>query len=73
MGLREHTIFTEAANEDLKDVFGLAITVVTTAKSAKEAKAFLDVLGFPFKKGEAVSEKKINTGKKVVMRGKPKK
>ncbi len=52
MGLREHTIFTEATNEDLKDVFGLAITVVTTAKSAKEAKAFLDLLGFPFKKVE---------------------
>lgn len=52
MGLREHTIFTETSNEDLKDVFGLAITVVTTAKSAKEAKAFLDVLGFPFKKPE---------------------
>jgi len=52
MGLREHTIFTETANEDLKDVFGMAITVVTTAKDAKEAKAFLDVLGFPFKKAE---------------------
>jgi hypothetical protein len=26
--------------------------VVTTAKSAKEAKAFLDILGFPFKKVE---------------------
>jgi len=53
MGLREHTIFTEATNEDLKDVFGLAITIVTTSKSAKEAKAFLDFLGFPFKKPEA--------------------
>jgi large subunit ribosomal protein L5 len=52
MGLREHTIFTETSNEDLKDVFGLAITVVTTAKNAKEAKAFLDILGFPFKKSE---------------------
>jgi len=50
MGLREHTIFTETSNEDLKDVFGFAITVVTTAKSQKEAKAFLDTLGFPFKK-----------------------
>ncbi|MFA5831216.1 MAG: 50S ribosomal protein L5 [Candidatus Paceibacterota bacterium] len=53
LGLREHTIFTEATNEDLKDVFGLSITVVTTAKNAKEAKAFLDCLGFPFKKVEA--------------------
>jgi len=52
MGLREHTIFTETSNEDLKDVFGLAITVVTTARTAKEAKVFLDFLGFPFKKVE---------------------
>jgi len=58
LGLREHVIFTETANEDLKDVFGLAITVVTTAKTAKEAKAFLDVLGFPFKKGEEAGKKK---------------
>lgn len=50
-GLREHTIFTETSNEDLKDVFGLAITVVTTATNKKEAEAFLQVLGFPFKKG----------------------
>lgn len=54
LGLREHSIFTETSNEDLKDIFGLAITVVTTAKTAKEAKAFLDVLGFPFKKAEVV-------------------
>jgi large subunit ribosomal protein L5 len=52
LGLREHSIFTETSNEDLKDVFGLAITVVTTAKTDKEAKAFLDILGFPFKKIE---------------------
>lgn len=52
LGLREHTIFTETANEDLKDVFGLGVTIVTTAKTAKEAKAFLDILGFPFKKPE---------------------
>lgn len=56
MGLREHTIFNETTNEDLKDVFGLAITVVTTAKNAKEAKAFLDILGFPFKKSELESK-----------------
>jgi large subunit ribosomal protein L5 len=52
LGLREHSIFTETSNEDLKDIFGLAITVVTTAKTEKEAKAFLDLLGFPFKKAE---------------------
>lgn len=48
LGIREHTIFPETADEDLKDVFGFAITVVTTAKNKEEAKAFFDQLGFPF-------------------------
>lgn len=50
IGLREHTIFPEASDEDLKDVFGLAITVVTTAKDRKTALAFFRHLGVPFKK-----------------------
>jgi len=48
IGIREHTIFPETSDEDLKDVFGFAITVVTTAKNREEAKAFLENLGFPF-------------------------
>lgn len=47
IGLREHTIFPETSDEELKDVFGLAITVVTTAKDKKEAAAFFKHLGFP--------------------------
>ncbi|NCN08003.1 50S ribosomal protein L5 [Candidatus Parcubacteria bacterium] len=50
LGIKEHTIFPESADEELKDVFGLAITVVTTAKSKEEVIAFLTYLGFPFKK-----------------------
>ena len=50
IGVREHTIFPEAADEDLKDVFGIAITFVTTAQSKKEAEAFFRHLGVPFKK-----------------------
>lgn len=50
IGLREHTIFPETADEDLKDVFGLAITFTTTAKNRAEALAFFKTLGFPFKK-----------------------
>ncbi len=49
IGIKEHTIFPETADEELKDVFGLAITVVTTAKNKKEAEAFLEHLGFPFR------------------------
>lgn len=50
IGIRENTIFPEAGDEDLKDVFGLAITVVTTAKDKAQATAFLRHIGIPFKK-----------------------
>ncbi len=50
IGIKEHSIFPETADEDIKDVFGLAITVVTSAKDKKETKAFLEYLGFPFAK-----------------------
>ncbi len=50
LGIKEHTIFPETGDEELKDVFSLAITFVTTAKNKAEAKAFFDYLGIPFKK-----------------------
>ena len=50
LGIKEHTIFPETADEELKDVFGLAVTIVTTAKSKDEVVALLSHLGFPFKK-----------------------
>lgn len=50
LGIKEHTIFPETADEELKDVFGMAVTIVTSAKSKKEARDFLEYLGFPFKK-----------------------
>ncbi|OYV25828.1 MAG: hypothetical protein B7W98_03580 [Parcubacteria group bacterium 20-58-5] len=40
-------MFPETSDEDLKDVFGFAITVVTTAKNKAEADAFLRHVGFP--------------------------
>lgn len=50
IGLRENIIFPETADEEIKDVFGLAITIVTTAKDRKSALAFFKAIGFPFKK-----------------------
>ena len=50
IGIKEHTIFPETSDEDLKDVFGLAVTVVTSTKDKKEAEAFFTYLGVPFKK-----------------------
>ncbi|MCX6790246.1 MAG: 50S ribosomal protein L5 [Candidatus Kaiserbacteria bacterium] len=47
IGIKDMTIFPETADEDLKDVFGLAVTIVTSAKSKAEAEAFLRHLGMP--------------------------
>lgn len=47
IGIKDNTIFPETSDEDLKDVFGLAITIVTTAKSKAEAEAFFRYLGLP--------------------------
>jgi len=49
LGIRENSIFPETSEEDLKDVFGLAITLTTTAKSKPEAEAFFRHLGLPLK------------------------
>lgn len=50
LGIKEHTIFPETGNEELKDVFSLAITFVTTAKTKPEAEDYFDFIGLPFKK-----------------------
>ncbi len=50
LGIKEHTIFPETSDEELKDVFGLSVTIVTTAKTKPEALAFFEAMGFPFKK-----------------------
>lgn len=50
LGIKEHTIFPETGDEELKDVFGLSITIVTSVSNPKETKMFLESLGFPFKK-----------------------
>jgi len=52
IGVKEHIVFPETVDEELKDIFGIAITVVTTAKNKEEARAFFKHLGFPFRKKE---------------------
>jgi large subunit ribosomal protein L5 len=53
IGIKEHTIFPETADEDIRDVFGLAITITTTAKTKEEATEFFSHIGVPFKKAVA--------------------
>jgi large subunit ribosomal protein L5 len=50
MSIKEHTIFPETGDEELKDVFGMGITIVTTAKNKAEATEFFELIGVPFKK-----------------------
>ncbi len=50
IGIKEHTIFPETSDEELKDVFGLSVTLVTSAKNKKEALEYLSLLGLPFRK-----------------------
>ena len=50
LSIKEHTVFPETSDEDLKDVFGFAVTLVTNQKTPKSALEFLKSLNFPFKK-----------------------
>jgi large subunit ribosomal protein L5 len=58
LGIKEHTIFPETGDEELQNIFGLSITIVTTAKNKKDAEAYLRFLGVPFKKGDEETAKK---------------
>lgn len=50
IGIKEHTIFPETADEEIRDVFSLGVTIVTTAKTKAEAEALLRHIGVPLKK-----------------------
>lgn len=52
LGIKEHTIFPETSDEDVKDVFGMAITLVVSSRSKADALAFYKYIGLPFKKSE---------------------
>ncbi|MFW6210161.1 MAG: 50S ribosomal protein L5 [Patescibacteria group bacterium] len=55
LGIKEHTIFPETADEDIRDVFGMSITLVTTANTKAEAEALLRHIGMPLQKATAES------------------
>lgn len=52
IGVKEHVVFPETSDEDSKDIFGVGITIVTSAKNKKEAEAFLRYLGLPLREGK---------------------
>ena len=52
IGVKEHTIFPETGDEEMKDIFGLGITLVTTAKTKEEAEGLLRELGLPLQENK---------------------
>lgn len=49
-GIKESSIFPEINYENIKDVFGLEVTVVTTAKNRERGIELLKLIGFPIRK-----------------------
>ena len=49
-GIKEQIIFPEINLDKVKNINGMDITIVPTAKTDAEAKALLEAFGFPFKK-----------------------
>lgn len=49
-GIKESSIFPEINYENVKDIFGLEVTVVTTAKNREQGIELLKQMGFPIKK-----------------------
>lgn len=50
LGIKEQLIFPEIKYDDVDFIHGMDITIVTTAETDEEAKAFLELMGMPFKK-----------------------
>jgi len=49
LGIKEHIIFPEIDFDKVSDVWGLDITVCTTARTDEEARALLGAFNFPFR------------------------
>jgi len=50
LGISEHTVFPEINIDDVDDVHGMEITIVTSAETDEEAFELLSIMGMPFKK-----------------------
>jgi large subunit ribosomal protein L5 len=49
IGIKEHIVFPEMIGEDYHSLFGLEVTVVTTAKKREEGIELLRLMGFPIR------------------------
>jgi large subunit ribosomal protein L5 len=49
LGIKEHIVFPEVDYDKVSDVWGMDITVCTTAKTDDEARSLLTAINFPFR------------------------
>jgi large subunit ribosomal protein L5 len=55
IGVREQLIFPEIEYDKIDKIRGLQVTIVTTAKADEEARRFLQMLGVPFQRAQALA------------------
>lgn len=48
IGIREQIVFPEIRYEDISDIHGVEVTIVSTAKNNDEAEKFFSAVGVPF-------------------------
>jgi large subunit ribosomal protein L5 len=53
IGIKEHSIFPEVHIENLKDIFGLQVTVVTNAQNRERGMELFRLMGVPLVKNKA--------------------
>jgi large subunit ribosomal protein L5 len=49
LGIREQTIFPEIDLDNIENVMGVSVTIVTTAKDDVQGRALMDALGLPIR------------------------
>ncbi|RAK07729.1 LSU ribosomal protein L5P [Halanaerobium saccharolyticum] len=50
LGISEHTVFPEINIDEVDNIHGLEVTIVTSAETDEEAFELLSIMGMPFKK-----------------------
>ncbi|MEK7072758.1 MAG: 50S ribosomal protein L5, partial [Patescibacteria group bacterium] len=50
LGLKEHNVFPEIKSDEVERIYGLEISITTSAKTYEEGLELFKTLGFPFKK-----------------------
>jgi len=65
VGIREAAAFPEVDPQKIETIFGLQVTIVTTAKNKEEAKVLFESIGFPLTDAAIEDTKVFGVQKKI--------